>query len=132
MKREASARNWRARVTGWLLALASAMTLASSGGDVADGARGANSGAARIQRLVDACAREMLNSVCRVSKDGSSTFASPAAAVFVAGVGPIDAAAYQSLGEAGDAMCDEVRRSCDSDWAGPGCRTARSLWAPQT
>jgi hypothetical protein len=80
----------------------------------------------RIRTLVDACSRQMTDSVCRVASDPSAI--APGAAVFVAGVGQVDSEAYRSLRAAGDAMCAEVRRSCASDWTGPACSTARRLW----
>jgi hypothetical protein len=84
--------------------------------------------AAQVQQVFDACSQEMLRNTCRVTNDKSSSAAPAASSVFVAGVGQIDAAAYQSLREAGDAMCGQVRRSCTEHWGGSACRTARSLW----
>lgn len=84
--------------------------------------------ATQVQQVVDACSQEMLRNTCGVMNDKSSNAAPAASSVFVAGVGQIDAAAYQSLREAGDAMCGQVRRSCTENWGGSACRTARSLW----
>ena len=84
--------------------------------------------AAQVQQVFDACSQEMLRNTCRVTNDKSSSAAPAASSVFVAGVGQIDAAAYQSLRAAGDAMCGQVRQSCTENWVGSPCRTARSLW----
>jgi hypothetical protein len=78
---------------------------------------------AQIEQVYGACVQEMLRSTCRVK-----TAAAPASSVFVAGVGQIDAASYQSLRAAGDAMCSLMRDGCTKDWSGSACRTARSLW----
>jgi hypothetical protein len=77
----------------------------------------------QINQIYSACVLEMLRSTCRVANDKS-----PMPSVFVAGVGQIDAVSYQSLRAAGDAMCTLVRDGCTKDWAGPACRTSRSLW----
>ena len=85
---------------------------------------------ARVGQVHAACVEEMLRSTCKVSNDSSSRAAlAPPASVFVAGVGQIDAASYQSLRAAGDAMCDLVRQSCTAAWSGSACQTSRSLWA---
>ncbi len=72
----------------------------------------------------------MLRSTCKVSNDGSPSAASaPPAAVFVAGVGQVDSRSYQSLRDAGDAMCTLVREACTKSWSGSACQTSRTLWA---
>jgi hypothetical protein len=68
----------------------------------------------------------MVRNTCQVMS-GSSPGAA-ASAVFVAGVGPVDAQAYRALRESGDSMCATVRQSCAADWEAPACRTARALW----
>ena len=83
----------------------------------------------QIKQVYFACVQEMLQSTCKVSNDASPDGQSAPARVFVAGTGQIDAVSYQRLRAAGDAMCSVVRTSCTKDWSGPGCRTARSLWA---
>ena len=115
-----------ARLARWLVIAAAAATLSCGGRAPADDPA---AHADEIRRVVEACSQEMLRSVCRVANDRSSSAAPAASSVFVAGVGPIDANAYRSLREAGDAMCGHVARSCTSQWAGSACRTARSLWA---
>jgi len=114
---------WVAR---WGVIAAAAATLSCSGRAPTDD-EGAH--ADEIRQFVAACSLEMLRSTCRVANDRSSSAAPAASSVFVAGVGQIDASAYQSLREAGEAMCGHVARACSGQWAGSACRTARSLWA---
>jgi hypothetical protein len=111
------------RVGLWLMWIVLATALASCDRSAAPGA---NHGA-QIEQVYGACVQEMLRSTCRVAND--KTAAAPASSVFVAGVGQIDAASYQSLRAAGDAMCSLMREGCTKDWSGSACRTARSLWA---
>jgi len=86
--------------------------------------------AARVEQVYAACVEEMLRSTCKVSNDSMPSAASSApAAVFVAGVGQVDSASYQSLRDAGDAMCSLVRKSCTEAWSGSACLTSRTLWA---
>lgn len=68
----------------------------------------------------------MVRNTCQVMS--GSTPGAAASAVFVAGVGAVDAASYRALRESGDAMCATVRQSCSGDWDAPACRTARALW----
>ena len=84
----------------------------------------------QVRQLYSACVEEMLRSTCKVSNDTSSAAAPAASSVFVAGVGQIDAASYQTLRAAGDAMCGQVRKACAANWSDAACRTARSLWSP--
>ena len=114
-----------ARAARWLLIAAAAATMSCSGRAPRDDP---GLHADEIRQVVAACSLEMLRSTCRVANDRSSSSAPAASSVFVAGVGPIDATAYRSLRDAGDAMCGHVARSCTSQWAGSACRTARSLW----
>jgi hypothetical protein len=104
----------------WIV-LAGALASCDSGPETSAGQR------AQIEQVYGACVQEMLRSTCRVAND--KTAAAPASSVFVAGVGQIDAASYQSLRAAGDAMCSLMRDGCTKDWSGSACRTARSLWA---
>ena len=113
------------RTLGWLLSVTSAMTMAASDGLEARKPTHPN----QIQQVVEVCSQEMQKSICRTSNDKSPPPAS--GSVFVAGSGQIDAGAYQSLRDAGDAMCEQARQSCEDDWTGSACRTARSLWASQ-
>lgn len=79
-----------------------------------------------VARLHNACVEEMIRSTCKVMSGPSS--ATVASSVFIAGIGPVDAAYYRELRASGDAMCGVVRRACEADWNGPQCRTARGLY----
>jgi hypothetical protein len=76
--------------------------------------------------LEHACVEAMIKSTCSVMSGPQASEA--AEVVFVAGVGPVDAKAYRELRASGEAMCSVVRGSCEKDWEGGACRTARSLW----
>lgn len=82
-----------------------------------------------LERLHAACVQDMVASTCTVMKsEASKTQSKPGDVVFVAGVGPIDAATYQQLYAAGDAMCEVVRDACAKNWAAGQCLTARKLY----
>jgi hypothetical protein len=68
----------------------------------------------------------MVRNTCQVV-NGNATGAA-ASAVFVAGVGAVDAQSYRALRESGDAMCATVRQACGTNWDAPACKTARALW----
>jgi hypothetical protein len=86
--------------------------------------RGGNAG--QVTAVYDACVQEMVRSTCRVLNDKSEV--PPSEVVFVAGVGQVDAKAYQALREAGEGMCAQVQTACGQAWEGASCRTARALW----
>ena len=83
--------------------------------------------AKELEAVYGACVQAMLRSTCRVAND-KSTAAPTAKTVFVAGVGQVDAASYQKLRAAGEAMCTDVRKACSANWSSAACRTGRSLW----
>ncbi|HSV69618.1 MAG TPA: hypothetical protein VLI72_05860 [Methylibium sp.] len=89
---------------------------------------------AEVERIVGACVTAMVQSTCQVVRDRSGPPPPEATVVFVAGVGPVDATAYNAIRAAGEEMCNTVKAACVQSWEGPQCRTARSLWgaAPQT
>ena len=80
-------------------------------------------------QLHERCVQEMVRSTCMALPGRAGA---PSAvrdgAVFVAGVGPVDAAAYWEIRQAGEAMCSVVRRACERDAASAQCRTAQALW----
>jgi hypothetical protein len=86
----------------------------------------------QVEQLTARCQDAMLREACVAQKDRSGLLqrsAAPAASqVFVAGVGAIDAGAYNDIRAAGEAMCGIVRTKCNADWEGGACKTARSLW----
>jgi hypothetical protein len=84
----------------------------------------------QLDSLHARCVQDMVANTCKVMGTGSATgFAKPGNVVFVAGVGPIDAVAYEQMYSAGDAMCTVVKSSCAKRWDGPQCLTARKLWS---
>lgn len=95
-------------------------------------ARPAASSQKQVEQLVARCQDAMLREACVAQKDRSSllkTGAAPAASqVFVAGVGAIDASAYNDIRAAGEAMCGMVKARCSAGWEDNACKTARSLW----
>lgn len=84
---------------------------------------------AEVETIFQNCVTAMVQSTCRVVNDKSGPPPPEAQTVFVAGVGPVDAAAYNAIRAAGDAMCSTVKAACLQAWDGPQCRTARGLWA---
>ncbi|MCW7540911.1 hypothetical protein OOT46_24115 [Aquabacterium sp. A7-Y] len=104
-------------------ALVSALLLAGCGARSAEDQVNAE----ELARMEQACMAAMLKSACSVMS-GPSVSAS-AEIVFVAGVGAIDAKTYRELRASGEAMCGLIRESCQKDWNGQQCRTARGLWA---
>ena len=77
------------------------------------------------------CVQDMVANTCKVMGVGQSRVtAKPGDLVFVAGVGPIDAVAYQQMYASGDAMCAVVRDACAKQWGGAQCLTARALYRP--
>lgn len=85
---------------------------------------------AELDALKANCVNAMVSSTCRVMQgQGLSLVPKDAQTVFVAGIGPIDAALYRSLREQGDGMCQHLATVCEKDWAGAQCQTARKLYA---
>ncbi|WP_157360006.1 hypothetical protein [Caldimonas brevitalea] len=79
-----------------------------------------------LARVEQACVDAMVKSRCSVMAGPSA--AEGASTVFIAGVGAVDVQAYRALRASGEAMCEVVRRSCEQDWNGQQCVTARHLW----
>ena len=92
----------------------------------ADAQSAAASQQAELDRVHAACVEAMVKSTCQVMNGPAAS--NTATVVFVAGIGPVDAAAYRELRNSGDAMCSVVRQACQADWAGAQCLTARGLW----
>jgi hypothetical protein len=100
--------------------------LAGGCGQRGAGEREAQRRQAAIDELTAACVEAMVRNTCQVVNGNAP--GTTASAVFVAGVGAVDAQSYRALRESGDAMCASVRQSCGADWDAPACRTARALW----
>lgn len=117
----------------WWLAGASAVLVCA--GVVAVGWVGQPSGGStttQLETLHARCVQDMVANTCKVMGTGSTAVtAKPGELVFVAGIGAIDAVAYQQMYSAGEAMCSVVRDACARDWSSQQCRAARKLWEPR-
>ncbi len=83
----------------------------------------------QAKALFDACVNAMVSQTCRVMQSAGQTLVPPGTTViFVAGIGPIDAALYTKLRDSGEGMCAHLRSVCERDWRGEQCRTARTLY----
>ena len=90
---------------------------------------GGPAGASQLDTLHALCVQDMVANTCKVMGTVSAPVtAKPGDLVFVAGVGPIDAVAYQQMHAAGDAMCGVVRDACARQWDGAQCVTARTMY----
>ena len=81
-----------------------------------------------IKSLAARCQTAMIKDVCGImtgSKPGSERNTER---LFIAGVGEVDAAAFNRLREAGDKMCGEVETDCTANWASPGCKIAQAIY----
>lgn len=107
-----------------LPALAFLATCLAIAGDAPPTARGSPF----VTQLYDRCVQDMVRSTCMALPGRSGAPAARQGAVFVAGVGAVDAAAYWEIRQAGEAMCGIVRRACERDAASAQCRTAQALW----
>ena len=101
-------------------------------GTIGSGAPAAATGSApsAVERVVAACVEAMVRSTCQVMAGSSAS--STASVIFVAGVGPVDAAAYRKLRESGEGMCEVVRSACKADWDSAQCKASRALWPGAT
>jgi len=90
---------------------------------------GGTASISQLDTLHALCVQDMVANTCKVMGTGAAPVtAKPGDLVFVAGVGPIDAVAYQQMYAAGDAMCSVVRDACARQWDGAQCMTARTLY----
>ena len=99
-------------------------------GSGATAAATAGSAPSTLERVVAACVEAMVRSTCQVMAGSSAS--STASVIFVAGVGPVDAAAYRKLRESGEGMCEVVRAACKADWDSAQCKASRALWPGAT
>jgi hypothetical protein len=90
--------------------------------------------AATLGRMHEACVAAMVASACQVvgGSAPADVVADAAPTVLIAGVGRIDAQAYRTLRDAGDAMCGVARAACEREWEGASCQGARALWSTHT
>lgn len=82
---------------------------------------------AQLKVMHETCVTAMINSTCQVMV--GSAPAEVANTVVIAGVGRVDATAYRALRDAGDAMCGVAKASCEKEWDGGACKSARALWS---
>jgi hypothetical protein len=80
-----------------------------------------------VQALVQRCSVQMLRDTCRVMKAPQAS--QPGARLFIAGLGEVDAAAFDAIRSYGNEMCQAVGAQCTSDWEGANCRIARALYS---
>jgi hypothetical protein len=80
-----------------------------------------------VQALVQRCSVQMLKDTCRVMKAPQAS--QPGARLFIAGVGEVDAAAFDAIRSYGNEMCQAVGAQCASEWEGANCRIARALYS---
>lgn len=84
-----------------------------------------------LNALVARCVEAMTREACVAQRDRAGANSPAASQVFVAGVGAIDAAAYNEIRASGEAMCSLVKSRCVNDWNDSACEAARSLWPGQ-
>ena len=82
-----------------------------------------------IKSLAARCEIAMVKEVCGImtsSKyDGNERSTER---LFIAGIGEVDARAFNRLREAGNKMCGEVETECVANWAGAGCKIAKAMY----
>ncbi len=87
------------------------------------------SSSVNVKNLAIRCQTAMIKDVCGVMTASAPRAGEPSTErLFIAGVGEVDAQAFNRLREAGDHMCAEVERECDANWLGAGCKIARAMY----
>ena len=82
-----------------------------------------------IKSLAARCQIAMIKDVCGITNSSSSEGRERnTERLFIAGVGEVDASAFNRLRDAGDKMCGEVETECAANWAGAGCKIARAMY----
>lgn len=85
---------------------------------------------AMLARLGQTCVEQMVGETCRAaSRRGETSVDASSGAVVIAGLGVVDAKAYDELQRLGSAMCTQAVSVCRNDRSGNLCRTALQLWA---
>lgn len=80
----------------------------------------------KIAAIAQSCQIAMRRDVCGVMK--ASKVQSTQGRLFIAGVGEVDAQAFDRLQQAGEGMCQEVATQCSTDWSGSACRVAQAMY----
>jgi hypothetical protein len=83
----------------------------------------------QLEALTKSCSSQMVANTCQAMKNSGVTFPKEGDVVFVAGVGPVDARLLARLSAAGDAMCADVKITCEADWDGKACTVLRKMYA---
>ena len=82
-----------------------------------------------IKSLAARCQIAMVKDVCGImtssKPDGNERSTER---LFIAGIGEVDASAFNRLREAGDKMCGEVETECLANWTGAGCKIAKAMY----
>ena len=82
-----------------------------------------------IKSLAARCEIAMVKEVCGImtssKPDGNERSTER---LFIAGIGEVDARAFNRLREAGNKMCGEVETECVANWAGAGCKIAKAMY----
>ena len=74
------------------------------------------------------CVDAMVRQTCRVMNGAPESSVPLPGAVFIAGLGAVDAIAYSELRQAGDSMCSLGVAACEAASEGSRCQTWRALW----
>jgi cellobiose-specific phosphotransferase system component IIC len=80
----------------------------------------------KIAAIALSCQIAMSRDVCGVMK--ASKAQSTQGRLFIAGIGEVDAQAFDRLQRAGEGMCQEVAEQCRTDWSGNACRIAQAMY----
>lgn len=80
----------------------------------------------KIAAIAQSCQIAMRRDVCGVMK--ASKVQSTQGRLFIAGIGEVDAQAFDRLQQAGEGMCQEVATQCSTDWSGSACRVAQAMY----
>lgn len=82
-----------------------------------------------VKALVARCRLAMASGVCRAMPAGATaTAATPPSRLFIVGFGEVDGAVVSRLNQGGEAMCDTVGRTCQSQPGDELCRVAKALY----
>lgn len=86
---------------------------------------------AMLARLGQTCIEQMVSETCSAAiRRGESALDASAGTVVIAGLGVVDAKAYDELQRLGGAMCARAVSACRDDSSSDLCRVALQMWAP--
>lgn len=83
-----------------------------------------------LQQLQDRCVQSMFENTCAVmgNAPSSTKIIKPGTLVYIAGVGAMDAIAYQDIYQYGNAMCTTIVKDCVDNWSSAQCLIARKIY----